>query len=283
MILNNSNWQPAIVRSVRGNSSYGFVNQVFEADVDKLKVEIALATKPNQINNQFQVLPCTLTVSYLENIDDDVFSIPLGLTKPLATLVEGLKPYSFRLKLDNPNVTAVTGTVKKPKIKRVTIPNIQPVSIINNPQQSDPALLAALTAGAAATAALAASMAAQPGLIADAIANNAMTIDWVENTVVNQAVTSLLPIDQTRQYVTVSNWSTNRVKMFCSSNTISGGTYNSVMTEHVLEPAVTIAGELRIGGVVTFENAECKGNVYAISNGAPSSRGVHIKVARTTP
>lgn len=278
MILNNSNWQPSITRSVRGNSSYKFQNQVFGSDVDKLKVEIVLAGKPI---NQVQILPCTLTVSYAENIDDEVFVIPLGLAKPLATIVGNLKPYSFTISLTNPNATPIIGTVKKPTIRQTTSPSIPTMSNVINPHGSDPALLAATLANAVAIGTLSATMSAQPNMIADAIANNGMIIEYFENTQILQTWTMVKATDTTHQAVTVTNWSLNKVKVISVSGGVPTGTYAASTSEFVLSPAVLVGTELVVGGTCTFDDKDSKGAIYCIASGAQSAKGVAMKVSRT--
>lgn len=213
MILNNSNWQPSITRSVRGNSSYKFQNQVFGSDVDKLKVEIALAGKPL---NQIQILPCTLTVSYIENIDDEVFSIPLGLTKLLATLISNLKPYPFRITLENPNATAVIGTVKKPIVRRIlTSPDTNPMPIHQPSSQNNADIIAAIRDQSAAQM-------NDTSLLARAIADadlpeNTYRVETRYNaTIAPQEIVSLNPL---RRSLMISTTCANHVYRFYSQST----------------------------------------------------------------
>jgi hypothetical protein len=121
MILKSSNWQPAIPRSIKGNSTYNFLNQVFEADIGKLKIESLIINKPLQV----QIIPLTLTVVYEENIEDEIFSIPLGNVKPIAILIDNLKPYPFKLQLENPNRSQIRLTVQKPKVVKIKLANAQ--------------------------------------------------------------------------------------------------------------------------------------------------------------
>ncbi len=84
---------------------------MFDSDVLRLKIEIFLANKAIQT----QILSPTLTVVYNENIDDDVFALNIGDTKPSLTLIENIKPYPFSVRLDNPNKSPITALLQLPK------------------------------------------------------------------------------------------------------------------------------------------------------------------------
>lgn len=114
MISDSINWQPSITRSIRGNSSYGFLNQVFNADIDKLKIETSIINK----SRQAKILDSILTVIYQENIDDDIFSIPVGDAKPLIRVIENIKSFPFKLLFRNPNLSPLRLIVQKPNLVR---------------------------------------------------------------------------------------------------------------------------------------------------------------------
>lgn len=140
-------WKPSITRSI--GKTYNFQNQIF--DSEKLHVESFIVTsKP--IDN---IVPLTLRVVYLENFDDDIFSIYPGDVKPLIQIIEGLKPLPYKLFLLNPNKSHLHVTLKTLLKKRVRAPFHTSHSYfmpVYQPQDNQ-ALIDAVNANTAATVA----------------------------------------------------------------------------------------------------------------------------------
>jgi hypothetical protein len=278
MILKSSNWKPSFIRSIKGRSDYNFLNQIFEFDVDKLKIEVSI------INgfSQTQILPATLTVIYEENIEDEVFAIPVGDKKPLTTLIDNLKPYPFKLSLNNPNKSPILVLLQKPKVTRaITYQNMNYIGTGNS--TADPALLAATLANAAAIGTLATAMGNAPGQIADAIANNQMIDENFPNTLVGTTIQQLLPVDQTRQSAIITNWSLFKVKLWKSTAPIASLSYGSDGAFITLDAAKQVGSETIQGGVASLDADEAKGNIYAVGQQIAGVRGVAITTTKTAP
>jgi hypothetical protein len=226
MILKSSNWKPSFVRSIKGRSNYSFLNEIFESDVDKLKVEASIINSFSQT----QILPATLTVIYEENIEDEIFAISVGDRKSLATLIDNLKPYSFKLRLDNPNKSPLLVLLQKPKVTRINISPYMPFypEGISTPQPADPALLAAVAANAAATAGLVVAMNAQPAAIANAVNNDTTKTMPPEPFTIDMVPVLVLAKNNLTRGANISNQGNTKIKLWCSDDPITAGTgYNS--------------------------------------------------------
>ena len=269
MLTNPINWQSSITRSVRGNSSYGFLNQVFADDVDKLKIETLIINKSRQV----QILDSIITIVYQENIDDDIFSIPVGDTKPLIRVIENIKPFPFKLLFQNRNESPLRLTVQKPKIaRRRFLPNTSTMPLFG---QDDTAVNALIAATNANTAAITAMASANPSAdqIADAIANNSVITEQPEVVSVGTSLISILAKSLNTQAVSIKNTSNAKIKIWISDTvptlTPAGTIIYSTPGETVEIPANT--------GLYEVPENMCKSGIYAIANNANGK----VSVTRT--
>jgi hypothetical protein len=229
MILKSSNWKPSFTRSIKGRSDYNFLNQIFESDVDKLRIEVSIVNGFSQT----QILPATLTVIYSENIDDEIFTISVGDKKPLTTLIDNLKPYAFKLLLNNPNKSPLLVLLQQPKIKRINLsqyPQYMPFfpEGTGSPAPADPALLAAVAANAAATAGLVTAINAQPAAIANAVNNDTTKTLPPEQYIIDMVPVLVLIKNNLTRGANISNQGNTKVKLWVSDDPIAPGTgYNS--------------------------------------------------------
>jgi hypothetical protein len=261
MILNSINWKSSITRSCRGNSIYKFEHQTFDSDIDKLKIEILIANA----SIQNQILPCTLTVVYDENIQDDVFRISAGYPRSIATLIENLKPYSFKLQLDNPNKSPLSITVCKPKLSRLNAPRMPFYSEESGSNTELQALIQATTDNAVAINNLSQSVSAQPSAIADAIqGDNINTLDPV-GYVVGTTPTLISSGSDDNAGLMISNQGNTKLKLWAMDTVLAASTgYNS-------------GGyffDMPGKGLFEIPAPFFKANIYAISNTANGSVSV---------
>lgn len=103
-----SDWKRSIVRSCRGKGIYLFEGKVFDDDIARFKLEVLL------VNPVPQVSKPVLTIIYKDNIDDELFTVGVGVNKPSSTIIENIKPSRFTLRLVNPNKSPLTVSLQLP-------------------------------------------------------------------------------------------------------------------------------------------------------------------------
>jgi hypothetical protein len=251
-------WKRSIVRSCKGRGSYFFEKRVFPDDILRLKIEILLANP--SIDNT--VTAPTLTIAYNENVDDEIFQVRAGISKPLGTIIENIKPYSFTVRLDNPNRSPITALLQLPISKRSSMP-FYPEGT-TTPQPADPTLLAAINAGNVATTAQTAVIAglvtavnAQPNAIANAVNNDNTRTLPPELYVVNTVPILVLAKSNLTRGANISNQGNTKVKLWVGDDPIAPGV------------AYTSQGYLfHMEGKGSYELPEpfYKSNVWAVGN-----------------
>jgi hypothetical protein len=254
-----TDWQRSIVRSCKGRGSYFFERKVFPSDILRLKIEILLVN--SSLDNT--VITPTVTITYNENIDDEIFRVRVGINKPLGTIIENIKPHPFTVRLDNPNRSPITALLQLPIFKRSSMPFYPEGN--DSPVASDPALLAAVQAQATATAQLVATMQAQPSAIADALGSDDInTGDAITETV--GTTPKLLSVQNDNNVgLLLNNQGNTKIKLWVTDNLLPASTgYNS--NGHFFE----MPGK----GLYEVPSPFYKSNIYAISSGANGSVSV---------
>lgn len=270
-------FKPSINQTIRGRSTSTLNNKKYNLTEQALQLKIA--ARLSKFDNE-NILPLVLTIKYAESVPDLVVNINTGNKVFLTTFVNSTELFKFKIDVENPNFSPAIICIQESI--NVLPPSMNYISPNNG--GSDPALLAATLANATAISALAGSMAAAPNAIADAIANNAMTVTNYPNTLVGSTLQQLLAIDQTRQKITATNWHTQDIKLWKSSTQLPSTTaYSSDGAFITLEAAKVVGGVLKQGGACAIDNDECKGYLYAIGSGSAGSKGIALTVTTTTP
>lgn len=261
MILSSVNWHPAVTLSVRGNGEYNFLNQLFDADLSQLRVEIT-AVNPLAQNT---IQPAILAVIYQENIPDDIFNVAVGIKKPIATLITNLKGYPFKLRIANPNKSQLRLLLQKPKIN---LPS--PMSPLSNPSENEgmtlqlQALIDATNANATAISTLAATTASLPESIVEA-SNEDQLVDVDEDTItVGTTPTPIRPQNDARRGLTITNNSSNRnARLWLQDDSLPSSTaYNTTGWKVQIN---------KNGGLYEVPQSLVTSAVYAISDGSNGS------------
>lgn len=254
------NWKPSIIRTVAGNSSYRFQNQIFESD--KLRIEVKLLNP----SIQAQALPLELTIEYQESIKDELFLIVPNYKKSIAEIVENIKLYPFKLSLFNPN--------KSPISVLVSLPKIQPVKRRIMPFYSEEGTQSAeMSALLAATQATNEAIAGLTQVVTETSATELETAneDWTVLDPVIHAVGTvpelLSAANDNNRGLILNNQGNTKIKLFVTDNVLPPTT-GYASGGHILD--------MTTKGIYEVPEKFVKTNVYAIGHAAGGSVSVSL-------
>jgi hypothetical protein len=234
-------WNRTIKRTI--GKRYLFENQIYDSLF--LRVESVAATAKSLDS----IRPITLTVSYIDGFEDEVFSIVPGIKKPLTEFVTISKPVSYKLNIQNPNKSSIQVTVST--IKKLKMSSQQ------NPAKSDPAVSAALqalvAAQAATTAAVQAADESDDQFVTLPIDQQLSGIDF------QSAVNTLNGSgDQLMREIVIANNNASGSLKIVVNMPAEGTKYADIPTEafNPVEP----------GGSATISDPACRGTFYVIGS-----------------